>query len=187
MEARTQEVQRTNARLIAEMEERQEAQESAKEFNQQLLGILENLSDGFSTFNDRLEITYFNQAAEQLLGRKREDILGRHLCYAFPETMGTVIEENFFRAVQEKQPRFFETYFDREPYKNWYEIRVYPNPEGISVFFQVTTARKKGEQALRDSEARFKAVFEGAAIGISLKDPEGRYVQVNDAFLKMLG
>ncbi len=49
------------------------------------------------------------------------------------------------------------------------------------------TEHKRAEAALRESEARFKAVFEGAAIGIALKDLAGRYIQVNDAFLKMLG
>jgi len=47
--------------------------------------------------------------------------------------------------------------------------------------------RKLAEEALRESETRFKAVFEGAGVGIALKNLEGRYFQVNDAFVEMLG
>ena len=59
----------------------------------------------------------------------------------------------------------------------------------LAVADQVAIAmdRKQAEEALRESEARFKAVFEGAAIGIALKGVEGRYFQANDAFLEMLG
>jgi PAS domain S-box-containing protein len=47
--------------------------------------------------------------------------------------------------------------------------------------------RTRAEQALRESEARFRALFESAAIGIAIADPEGRLMQVNDAFRRMLG
>jgi PAS domain S-box-containing protein len=47
--------------------------------------------------------------------------------------------------------------------------------------------RKQAEDALRQSEARFRAIFEGAAIGISLIDLEERIVESNPALQKMLG
>jgi diguanylate cyclase (GGDEF)-like protein/PAS domain S-box-containing protein len=42
-------------------------------------------------------------------------------------------------------------------------------------------------QALHATEARFRAVFEGAAIGISIADLEGNILQVNGALLRMFG
>jgi diguanylate cyclase (GGDEF)-like protein/PAS domain S-box-containing protein len=42
-------------------------------------------------------------------------------------------------------------------------------------------------QALHASEARFRAVFEGAAIGIGIADLQGNVLQVNDALLRMFG
>ncbi|MFY1695097.1 putative bifunctional diguanylate cyclase/phosphodiesterase [Solwaraspora sp. WMMA2101] len=49
------------------------------------------------------------------------------------------------------------------------------------------SARDAAEQALRDSEARFRAVFTGAAIGIGIADLTGRIIDVNQAFADMLG
>src|SRR5690606_17774571 len=43
------------------------------------------------------------------------------------------------------------------------------------------------ERALRDSEARFRAVFTGAATGIGIADLAGRLIEVNQAFADMLG
>ncbi|GAA3807776.1 cyclic Di-GMP phosphodiesterase RmdA [Streptomyces coacervatus] len=42
-------------------------------------------------------------------------------------------------------------------------------------------------QALHATEARFRAVFEGAAIGIGIADLEGNILQVNGALLRMFG
>ncbi|MDG4792500.1 EAL domain-containing protein [Micromonospora sp. WMMD1082] len=48
-------------------------------------------------------------------------------------------------------------------------------------------ARDTVEQALRDSEARFRAVFDGAAIGIGIAGVDGAIIDVNQAFADMLG
>ncbi|MEU7933178.1 putative bifunctional diguanylate cyclase/phosphodiesterase [Micromonospora echinofusca] len=48
-------------------------------------------------------------------------------------------------------------------------------------------ARDDVEQALRDSEARFRAVFVGAATGIGIAGVDGLIIDVNQAFADMLG
>ncbi|QIZ71393.1 PAS domain S-box protein [Oxynema aestuarii] len=49
------------------------------------------------------------------------------------------------------------------------------------------TERKQAEQALRESENRFRTTFEGAPIGMKLVDLEGRFLQTNPALDAMLG
>jgi PAS domain S-box-containing protein len=49
------------------------------------------------------------------------------------------------------------------------------------------TLRKQSEAALRESEAQFRAIFEGAAIGVALVDMEGRPVKCNPALQRLLG
>ncbi|QEU82746.1 putative bifunctional diguanylate cyclase/phosphodiesterase [Streptomyces subrutilus] len=49
------------------------------------------------------------------------------------------------------------------------------------------TARIDAQQALHASEARFRAVFEGAAVGIGIADLEGNILEVNDTLLQMFG
>ena len=49
------------------------------------------------------------------------------------------------------------------------------------------TARKLSEQRLRLSEARHRAIFSTASVGIVLMDPAGRFLQVNQAWCDMLG
>lgn len=49
------------------------------------------------------------------------------------------------------------------------------------------TERKQAEEALRESEHRFRTTFEGAAIGMKITDLEGRFLQTNPALQGMLG
>ena len=48
-------------------------------------------------------------------------------------------------------------------------------------------AQDEAEQAARELEARFRAVFSGAAVGIGVGDVDGRILDVNPALQKMLG
>lgn len=48
-------------------------------------------------------------------------------------------------------------------------------------------AQERAERALRESEARFRAVFHGAAFGIALSDLSGRVLEVNPALSALAG
>ncbi|MGQ9687625.1 MAG: PAS domain S-box protein [Desulfobaccales bacterium] len=52
---------------------------------------------------------------------------------------------------------------------------------------QEIAQHRETEKALRESEARFRGVFEGAPLGICLHEPEGRVVEVNPALKAILG
>ncbi|MEJ5359163.1 MAG: PAS domain S-box protein [Desulfobacterales bacterium] len=47
--------------------------------------------------------------------------------------------------------------------------------------------RKQAEDALRESERRFRTAFENASVGITLVDLDGTYLEVNRAMAAMLG
>lgn len=52
---------------------------------------------------------------------------------------------------------------------------------------QDLTERKRAEEALRKSENLWRTIFNDAAIGIAIVNPEGRPVETNPAFQKLLG
>lgn len=52
---------------------------------------------------------------------------------------------------------------------------------------QDVTERKRAEEQLRQSEERFRGIFENAATGIALVEMQGKFQQCNPAYLEMLG
>lgn len=75
----------------------------------------------------------------------------------------------------------------------WVRAWIYPvkNPDGtvreVVLMHEDITDQVCAEEALRESEERFRAVFDGAPVGIALIDGSGRYVAVNRARQEMLG
>ena len=126
--------------------------ENTSEF---LTKVLDGISDGFFSYDEELKVTYFNPAAERLLGKKKEEVLGRHLFdEAFPEAKNSIFEERYTRALRSRKPDSFETHFEVKPYSNWYEVRLHPYEKGICVFFQVITERKQWESSILDLNER---------------------------------
>jgi PAS domain S-box-containing protein len=58
---------------------------------------------------------------------------------------------------------------------------------GLYGTVQNITARKQAEGKLRQSEERFRSMFTAAATGIAISTPQGRYLQANAAYCRMLG
>jgi PAS domain S-box-containing protein len=67
----------------------------------------------------------------------------------FPEGIGQPFHLAYEKAMTEQVSIQMETYY--EPWDRWFENRIYPSPDGLSIFFHEITERKQAEQAARES------------------------------------
>lgn len=156
--------------------------------SQRLNNILESISDGFFAVDRNFKITYFNQAAENLLGIKKERVLNKALFEVFHEAKGSIFEEKYTNALNSQKPKFFEVYFDAPPYQNWYACRVYPFANGISVYFQVTTEKRNAEHALRQSEERLRTLVETIDHVFWIRDlKNGKMIYISPCYENVFG
>ena len=104
--------------------------------NKATIQRLETVNDGFFALNKDLAVTYIDNAAEQLLACKSNEVLGRNLLDSFPQSSGTILEERLAWAIQENCTVSFEACLGTGSPAIVYRFRVYPNDQGISVYFQ---------------------------------------------------
>lgn len=130
-------------------EERQRLLEAERAARQQVDQILSSVTDAFVTLDRQWRYRYVNDRAAQIFGRKKEDLIGRHIWTEFPEGVGQPFQLAYERAMTERVQIQFEEYY--APYDRWFENRVYPSAEGISIVFQDVSERKRSERALREA------------------------------------
>jgi len=134
-----------------------------------------------------------NRAATLLWGRDKSELVGQHQRTLHPpgETENGFSRE-FKQHLGEKRGQRLETQIvtkngeirDVEIVGNISEWRGQKLIHGI---FRDITERKKAEEALRESEERFRSLYENNTLGLYRTTPDGRILMANPTLIKMLG
>jgi PAS domain S-box-containing protein len=114
--------------------------------------VLEAMPAGFYSLDRDWRFTHVNAQAERLLQHTREELLGQVIWDAFPATVNGIFEESYRRAVATGEPIAFDAHYPA-PLNGWYELRAWPTPDGLSVYFIEVTERRQAE-AQADRAAR---------------------------------
>jgi len=184
--------------------ERKRAEEERLASETRYQSLFENMLNGFAYCRMHYDaqghpedFTYLavNSAFESQTGLK--DVVGKKVTEVIPGIREADPElfEIYGRVAKTGQPERFETYV--EPMDMWFWISVYsPQPEHFVAVFDVITERKRAEEALRESEKRYRELFDSMTSGFALHemilDDSGfprdyRFLEVNPAFEQLTG
>ncbi|WP_416668050.1 PAS domain S-box protein [Egbenema bharatensis] len=163
----------------------QTARTEAEVARNQITNILESIADAFFALNQEWQFTYLNQQAEELLQRRREDLLGRVLWDEFPEAIDSPFYQEYHRAVAEQVTVRFEAFYP--PLNQWFEVQAYPAREGLSVYFRNINQRKESERTLRDTLSLQRAMLNSANYSIISTSVDGTIRTFNSTAEAWLG
>jgi PAS domain S-box-containing protein len=166
------------ARATAEAERAES--EAAREL---VTNILESVSDAFVALDNNWRYVYVNKKAAEIFNR--HDLVGKHIWTEFPEAIDQPFYKAYQQAVREQTPLEIEEYY--EPYGRWFENRIYPSKDGLSIFFQDVTERKLAREKIRETEERYRHIVDTANEGIWTIDAGQRTTYVNQRMADMLG
>ena len=142
--------------------------------------VLESMPTAFFSLDRRWRFTYANSEAKRLLGGISEDFIGSVVWEMFPAAVGSEFERQYRHAMETGEPVAFEAYYP-PPLDARYEIRGWPTPDGLSVYFLDITARHAAQEALDRASRRSALMAEASAAMADTWDPEtavGRLVQL---------
>jgi PAS domain S-box-containing protein len=108
--------------------------------------ILNSITDGFIALDREWRYTYVNPRAEQLLRASRERLLGHSIWEVFApiDEPEREFQSRLRQAVADNTSVEFDVYSAR--FNAWFETRAYPAKDGISLYFQDITERKRAQQ-----------------------------------------
>ncbi len=120
-----------------------------------LRDVLARVDDGVLALDVEQRYTYVNSRAAQLLGHAQpDDLLGRHIWTEFPQIVGSSFHRAYEQAMSTQRSVVVEECF--AAVGRWFEGRLYPSPQGLSIYFSDITARKEAEKTMRLSELRYR-------------------------------
>ncbi|MEO6861408.1 MAG: PAS domain S-box protein [Microcoleus sp.] len=182
----------------------QKLQQQLKEQNAQLqqsqsllASVLNSSLDGVVAYsavrNSQRHIVDFqwllvNPAAAKMSGRPLNAIVGNHLLAEIPEFRNNGLFDLYVSVVETGETVDQEFYYEQDRDTGvWLHIVAVKLNDGLAVTFRNITDRKQAEIALRESEERFRAIFEQAAVGIAKTALCGQFLRVNPGFCQIIG
>ena len=149
-------------------------------------------------WDDELRVKRWSKHAEQIFGWKAEEVMNFNafldwrFIYEEDEEIVQGISHRLRQGIIASQSLENRNYTKdgRVIYTEWYNSVVCDDTGkvlSILSFVEDITQRKDAEEALRQSEERFRSAFDTAPIGMAIVSLEGSLIQVNQPIIKMFG
>ena len=181
-----------NKQLQEEITERKQAEEELRESEERYRTLVETARDVIYTLSTDGVITSLNRAFEATTGWSRAEWLGKSFAsLPHPDDLPRTVQ-NYQRALRGEVPPVLEARIrSRSGEYLTTEIAARPLLQdgevvGTLGIARDITARRQAEEALRDSEERYRRLSEAAFEGIGVTD-SGRIVDANKQLAKMFG
>ena len=182
--------------FVRDITERKRAEEELRRSEAFITSVVENLPNMIFVKDAKdLKFVRFNKAGEALLGHFREVLIGKSDYDLFPK------EEADFFTSKDRQVLEAGSLLDipEEPIETKHQglrilhtrkIPIYDEkgePQYLLGISEDITNRKRAEEARKESEERYRSIFENAVEGIFQTTRDGKYVEVNPALARMYG
>jgi PAS domain S-box-containing protein len=173
--------------------ERRLAIEALKQSENLYRAIFENTGTANVIFDENMTILIMNKECERLSGYSREEIEGKKKWIEFiaPEDIDRLKEYQRLRNIDPMSvPKRYEFKFidSAGNIRNILKtVDIIPGTKKRVASLLDITEWKKAEKSLRESEERYRALYEGSRDGYALVNIEGKITESNTTFRNMLG
>ncbi|WP_411274832.1 sensor histidine kinase [Daejeonella sp.] len=148
--------------IHTDITERKQAEQTIRKAYYERNTILESIGDGFFAVDRNWIVSYWNKAAEKLLGMTKKQTLGNHLQEVLENITESASYLKYQESIDTNQVVHFEDYYPS--LHKWYEVSAYPSIDGLSVFFKDITERKIYDIQVRELNRVLKTKVKELAV-----------------------
>lgn len=186
LQAAIEELETKNEQLIESERTIQISEERYRHF-------FDNSGTANSIFDTEGRLVLQNSLSRQYLGAVADEAIGKSALEIFDPSVSHQVLERIKRVTHTRIPEVFETEFLLPGGTRWFRSSYFPvfdslnAVQGVQVISQDITERKRAEEALLQSEDRFRTLTNVAPVGIYLTDGAGKCMYANERWLEMAG
>ncbi len=174
------------ARLRQEaMQREQELRIEAEVAKAHLETVLAGIQDQFFVLDREWRYTFVNERVAEVVGIQKEELLGKIIWEVFPDMAKTEFYTQVHRANAQQTVVQFEYFYPT--WQRWFENRVYPFAEGVSIFTTDISDRKQAEKALRKSEEKFRNMADNAPFMVWVTDTNSYCTYLSQSWYDFTG
>ncbi|GEP06801.1 hypothetical protein MOX02_48390 [Methylobacterium oxalidis] len=170
------------------------AEEALRASEARASGVLEGMGEGFMLLDRDFHILQMNAEGLRLEERPTSEVVGRSHWEVYPGSERMPIGQMYQRAMRERSSLMLEhRYVWPDGHAAWLEVRAYPHSEGLALFYRDVTERREREDALREAEARLRALADNLPGGMVYQiamERDGshrRFLYISRGFERMSG
>jgi PAS domain S-box-containing protein len=171
---------------------RKQVEEALKEMEVQYRNLFENANEAIFVAQDGW-LVFLNPMSTMMIGYSGEELMAKSFTeFIHPDGREMVINRHSRRMKGEEIPFPYSfRIIHKDGNSKWVEVNpVLINWIGRPAtlnFMSDITDRKQVEETLRESEEKYRSLFENTVMGISQALPDGRLITVNNAYAQMYG
>ena len=183
--------------LVTDVTYQNLAKQELKESEEKYRLLFENMSAAFAFHevlvnddNKPIDYRYLeaNSQFEKLTGLKVSDIIGKKVTELLPGIENDTADwiGKFGNVALTGEPLTVEDY--SAPLDRWYNVSGYSPKKGFfAVTFNDITDRKKAEQELKESEEKYRHLYENSPFSIVLLNYDGKIIDMNPKTTELFG
>ncbi len=141
---------------------------------------LNRINDSVVSVDNEWRYTFLNDAALATHPEGREKTLGKVLWDVHPKMKGTVIWDRYHEAMQTRKVIELESQYGAPDV--WYFAKVYPSADGLTIFYNNITERKKAEGRIASEKFLSESIINSLPGIFYLYDRTGKFMRWNKNF-----
>ena len=190
---RTRELSIVNNSLRKEVGDRIAAEKALQENKAHLNLIVDSVPAAIMYVDAQQCLRFVNQYYEKWIGKSQSEVIGKQMRAVVGESNYQIIQPNA-ELVLKGEDVNYQTVFTL-PNGNQRKISVHYVPhysetkivKGFFALIQDITEFQQAQQAQQESEQKFRATFEQAAVGIVHLGIDNKFLRVNQKFCEIVG
>ena len=192
VEERTAELMGANEKLLAEIAERKRAEKALRESEEKYRLLVESAGYPITLVDRDGTVLFINPEGAENLGGAQRDFVGKSIYDLLPD-MAEVLPERHERILKSGVGGTFEDRFELPSGEHWFVSNNQPVKDArgetyaILVISHDITERRLAQEALRQSESRYRTLVETSPDAIVLSDLHGKILWTNRRAALMYG